>query len=303
MSTLQERRTVERKSKVKTLDEALSIVKDGMKLSMTTTHYNSVPMAGVRQIIRQRVKNLTLIPTPSTGLAIDLLIAAGCVDTVFASYVGLEFLGLAPNFRRAVEAKRIKVRESDEASLVMGYRAGASGIPFMAMPKYYELTDLPKANPESFRRITDPYTGEPCYAVPALNPDVAVIHVQECDPYGNARQLGGNHMEGIIAKAAKHVIITTEQVRPVEETRAQPTRTTIPGIIVNSVVEVPFGAHPGACPARYSYDRVHLQMYADLAKEGRPDEYIQELVFGPANHGAYLDKIGASRLMALRTEY
>jgi len=294
---------VERKSKVKTLAEAFAVLKDGMSLSMTTTHYNSVPMASMRQIVRQGVKRLTIIPTPSAGIAIDLLIAGGCVDTVFNSYVGLEFLGLAPNFRRAVEAKKIKLRESDEASLVMGYRAGASGIPFMAMPKYYELTDLPKANPQSFKRITDPFTGEPCYAVPALQPDVAVIHVQECDPYGNARQLGGNHMEGIIAKAAKHVIITTEQVRPVEETRAQPTRTTIPGIVVNSVVELPFGAHPGACPARYSYDRPHLEMYAKLAKENRTDEYIREFVFGPADHAAYLDKIGAGRLMALRTEY
>lgn len=294
---------MERRSKVKTLAEAFSVLKDGMSLSMTTTHYNSVPMASMREIIRRGVKDLTVIPTPSAGLAIDLLIAGGCVGTVFNSYVGLEFLGLAPNFRRAVAEKKIKLRESDEASLVMGYRAGASGIPFMAMPKYYELTGLPKANPESFKRITDPFTGEPCYAVPALQPDVAVIHVQECDPYGNARQLGGNHMEGIIAKAAKHVIITTEQVRPVEETRSQPTRTTIPGIVVNSVVELPFGAHPGACPARYSYDRAHLERYAQMAKDGRTGEYLKEYVFGPADHGAYLDKIGAARLMALRTEY
>jgi glutaconate CoA-transferase, subunit A len=294
---------LERRSKVRTLQEAFAAVKDGMKVSMTTTHYNSVPMASIRQLVRQRVKNLTIIPTPSTGLAIDLLVAAGCVGTVFASYVGLEFLGLAPNFRRAAEAKKIKIRESDEASLVMGYRAGASGIPFMAMPKYYELTGLPKANPESFKRITDPFTGDVCYAVPALQPDVAIIHVQECDPYGNARQLGGNHMEGIIAKAAKHLIITTEQVRPVEETRANPTRTTIPGIVVNSVVELPFGAHPGACPQRYNYDRAHLELYAQLAKDGRTDEYIKEFVFGVKDHGAYLDKIGAARLMALRSEY
>ncbi len=294
---------MERNSKLKSLSEALAVVKDGSKLSMTTTHYNSVPMAAMRQIVRQRARNLTIIPTPSAGIAIDLLIAGGCVETVFASYVGLEFLGLAPNFRRAVEAKTVKVRESDEASLVMGYRAGASGIPFMAMPRYYELTDLPRANPESFKRITDPFTGEPCYAVPALQPDVAVIHVQECDPYGNARQLGGNHMEVIIAKAANHVIITTESVRPVEETKANPTRTTIPGILVNSVVELPFGAHPGLCPARYNYDETHLRMYAELAKAGRTREYIDEYVFGPADHGEYLDRIGASRLMALRTEY
>lgn len=294
---------MERTSKVKGLQEAFAVVRDGMTLSMTSTHYNSVPMAAMRQIARQRVKNLTIIPTPSAGIAIDLLIAAGCVDTVFASYVGLEFLGLAPNFRRAVEEKRIKVRESDEASLVMGYRAGASGIPFMAMPRHYELTDLPRANPQSFKRITDPYTGEPCYTVPALQPDVAVIHVQECDPYGNARQLGGNHMEGIIAKAAKHLIITTEAIRPVEETKASPLRTTIPGLLVNSVVELPFGAHPALCPARYNYDEAHLREYAGLAQAGRTSEYLDKYVFGLPEHGDYLDRIGAARLMSLRTEY
>ena len=294
---------MERTSKVKSLEEAFAVVKDGISLSMTSTHFNSVPMAAMRQVVRQRVRNLTIIPTPSSGIAIDLLIAGGCVGTVFASYVGLEFIGLAPNFRRAVEAKKIKIRESDEASLVMGYRAGASGIPFMAMPRFYELTDLPRANPKSFKRITDPFTGQPCYAVPALQPDVAVIHVQECDPYGNARQLGGNHMEGIIAKAAKHLIITTESIRPLEETKANPTRTTIPGILVNSVVELPYGAHPGLCPARYNYDEPHLRAYAQMAKEGRTPDYLEEYVFGLRDHGAYLDRIGASRLMALRTEY
>ena len=294
---------MERTSKVKSLEEAFAVVKDGISLSMTSTHFNSVPMAAMRQVVRQRVRNLTIIPTPSSGIAIDLLIAGGCVGTVFASYVGLEFIGLAPNFRRAVEAKKIKIHESDEASLVMGYRAGASGIPFMAMPRFYELTDLPRANPKSFKRITDPFTGQPCYAVPALQPDVAVIHVQECDPYGNARQLGGNHMEGIIAKAAKHLIITTESIRPLEETKANPTRTTIPGILVNSVVELPYGAHPGLCPARYNYDEPHLRAYAQMAKEGRTPDYLEEYVFGLRDHGAYLDRIGASRLMALRTEY
>ena len=294
---------MERTSKLRTPEEAFAAVEDGMTLSMTATHYNSVPMAAMRQIIRQGTRGLTIVPTPSAGIAIDLLIAAGCVETCYVSYVGLEFLGLAPNFRRAVEGQRIKVIEVDESALVMGYRAGAAGIPFMAMPRFYRLTDLPKVNPETFREIVDPFTGEPCYAVPPLRPDVAVIHVQECDPYGNARQLGGNHMESVIAKAADRVIITTEAVRPVEETKANPTATTIPGFLVESVVELPYGAHPGACPARYNYDEAHLRDYAALARDDKTPDYIEEYVFGPPDHAAYLDKIGGGRLMALRTGY
>ena len=294
---------MERTSKVKTPEVAFAAIKDGCVLSMTATHYNSVPMAAMRQIIRQGTQGLTILPTPSAGLAIDLLIAAGSVDTVYASYVGLEFLGLAPNFRRAAETKDITVVDVDESALVMGYKAGAAGIPFMAMPLFYGLTDLPKVSPQIYKKITDPYTGKDCYAVPALTPEVAVIHVQECDPYGNARQLGGNHMENLIAKSADHVIITTELIRPLEETRKDPTRTTIPGFIVDAVVELPFGAHPGACPTRYNYDEPHLRDYAALAKTGRTGEYIAEYVMGPADHAAYLDKIGAGRLMALRTSF
>jgi hypothetical protein len=110
-------------------------------------------------------------------------------------------------------------------------------------------------------------------------------------------------MERIIAKAASHVIITTEKVQPVEMTQADPTRTTIPGFIVSSVVELPYGAHPAACPARYNYDRPHLVEYAALAKAERSGEYLDDYVFGPADHGAYLDRIGAARLTALHTDF
>jgi glutaconate CoA-transferase subunit A len=293
----------ERKSKVKSPEEAFAAIKDGTLLSMTATHYNSVPMAAMRQVIRQGTKDLAIVPTPSAGLAIDLLIAAGSASTVYASYVGMEFIGLAPNFRRAAENHEITIIDVDESALVMGYKAGAAGIPFMAMPLFYGLTDLPKVSPQIYKEITDPFTGNKCFAVPAIIPDVAVIHVQECDAYGNARQLGGNHMENVIAKSANHVIITTEAVRPLAETQKDPTRTTIPGMIVDSVVELPFGAHPGACPTRYNYDEPHLRDYAALGKAGRTQDYIDEYVLGPADHGAYLDKIGAGRLMELRTSF
>lgn len=259
-------------------------------------------MAAMRHIIRQGATDLTIIPTPSAGLAIDLLIAAGCVQKVFCSYVGLEALGLAPNFRRAVETGSIEISDIDETSVVLGYRAAATGLPFAVLPAFYGLTDLPKVNPAVFQEIKDPFTGAICYAMPPLKPDVAIIHVQQCDEYGNARQLGGHHTEKLIAKASKHVIITTEEIVSHDDIAADPVRTTVPGFLVNSVVKLPYGCHPGACPTRYVYDRAHLEEYAQLAREGRTAEYINKYVMETTDHAAYLNLIGASRLVQLHAQ-
>ena len=291
-----------RTSKVKTPAEAFAVVKPGTVLSMTCTHYNSVPMAAMRELIRQGARDLTIIPTPSAGLAIDLLIGAGAVRKVYCSYVGLEALGFAPNFRRAVEQGSIEVSDIDETSVILGYRAAATGLSFAVLPAFYGLTDLPRVNPSVFKEIRNPFTGETCYAMPPLKPDVAVIHVQQCDEYGNARQLGGHHTEMLIAKAARHVIITTEEIIPHAEVAANPTQTTVPSFLVNSVVRLPYGCHPGACPTRYFYDREHVEQYAKLAAEGRTSEYIARYVHGVKDHSDYLDLIGASRLMQLRTQ-
>jgi glutaconate CoA-transferase, subunit A len=292
----------QRTSKVKTPAEAFRVVKPGTVLSMTCTHYNSVPMAAMRELIRQGARDLTIIPTPSAGLAIDLLIGAGAVKKVFCSYVGLEALGLAPNFRRAVEQGTIEVSDIDETSVVLGYRAAATGLGFAVLPAFYGLTDLPRVNPEVFKEVKNPFTGEVCYAMPPLKPDVAVIHVQQCDEYGNARQLGGHHTEMLIAKAARHVIITTEEIIPHEEIAAHPTQTTVPGFLVKSVVKLPYGCHPGACPTRYFYDRPHVEDYAQLAREGRTGEYIDKYVHGVEDHAGYLELIGESRLNEVRTQ-
>ncbi|OFZ99905.1 MAG: hypothetical protein A3H35_13855 [Betaproteobacteria bacterium RIFCSPLOWO2_02_FULL_62_17] len=285
---------------MKSPEEAFKVVKPGTILAMNSVHYNSLPMGAMRQLIRMGARDLTIIPTPSSGLAIDLLIAAGCVKKVFASYVGLEFLGLAPNYRRAAEQGTVEISDIDETSIVLGYRAAATGLPFALLPAFYKLTDLPRINPSVFREIKDPFTGSLCYAMPPLKPDVAVIHVPQCDEFGNARQLGGHHTENLIAKASDHVIITTDEIISYEETMADPVRTTVSGLLVDSVVKLPYGAHPGGCPARYNYDEEHLREYARLAREGKTGEYIAKYITGTKDQYEYLDLIGASRLMKLR---
>ncbi len=289
-----------RRSKVCSLEEAGRLVPDGASLLVAGAHFNNVPMALVRQVVRQGVRDLELIPTPSAGLWVDLLVAAGAVRKVHVSYIGLEFLGLAPNFRRAAEAGQLEISEADEPTLFHGLRAAASGLPFVALPPIHLLTDLPRVNPAVYREITDPFTGRPAVAIPPLAPDVALIHVARADPYGNAVSLGGRHMEDVIAKAAKRVIVSAEEIVPVEDLTRDPTATVLPGYLVHAVVHLPYGVHPGTCPGHYGYDRAHLEHYAALAQAGRTAEYLEEYVYGPRDHYAYLEKIGLERLLSLR---
>ena len=289
-----------RRSKVVPIDEAARLVTDGASLLVAGAHFNNVAMALVRQVIRQGTRDLELIPTPSAGLWVDMLIAAEAVRKIHVSYIGLEFVGLAPNFRRAAEGGRIEVSEEDEPTIFHGLRAAASGLPFVALPPIHLLTDLPRTNPAVYREIADPFTGQPAIAIPPLAPDVALIHVARCDPYGNGVSLGGLHMEDVIAKAAKRVIVSTEELVAPEEIARDPTRTVLPGYLVAAVVHAPYGVHPGTCPGHYGYDREHLERYAALAQADRTAEYLAEYVHGPRDHFAYLEKIGVERLLSLR---
>ncbi len=146
----------------------------------------------------------------------------------------------------------------------------------------------------------DPNTGRPAVAIPPLAPEVALIHVARCDPYGNAVSAGGRHMEDVIAKAARRVIISAEQVVPVEELTRNPTAVVLPGCLAHAVVEVPYGVHPGSCPGHHGYARPHLEHYAALAGQRRTAEYLDENVYGPRDHAAYCQKIGHEHLQRLR---
>jgi glutaconate CoA-transferase subunit A len=290
----------QRKSKLVSAREALAGLKDGTSIICGGVHLSNTPMALVRQLIRQGVRDLEIIPTPATGLWVDLLIAADAVAKVHVSYIGLEFLGLAPNFRRAVEARRISISEVDEPTIFHGLRASASGMPFVALPPIHLLTDLPRVNPDVYKVVTNPFTGEPAVAIPPLKPDVCLVHVAKADIFGNGLSLGGRHMEDIITKASGRVILSAEEIVETSVFSDAPTQTTIPGVLVDCVVHAPFGAYPGACPGVYNYDRPHLLEYNDLAKAGSTRDYIERYVRAHADDAAMLADLGASRLDALK---
>jgi glutaconate CoA-transferase subunit A len=288
----------QRKSKLKSIEEAMAGIPDGAKVLAGGVHLSNTPMALVRQLLRQKPCKLEIIPTPATGLWVDMLIAAGLVAKVHVSYIGLEFFGLAPNFRRAAEAKEIVIVEADEPAIFHGLRAAGSGLPFVALPPIHLLTDLPKVSPEVYKEIVDPFTGKPAVAIPPLHPDVCLIHVAKADIYGNALSLGGRHMEDVIAKASKRVILSAEEI--VDTASLDPRHTTLPGVLVESVVHAPFGTYPAACPGVYDYDRENLVEYNELAKENRTGEYLDRYVFAHRNDEDLFNAIGRTRLDALR---
>ena len=290
----------ERKKKVISLPEAGKMLAKCKTVHMTGSQLFDAPMALIQEAIRAGATGLTLIPNVVTGMAFDLLIAAGRVDTCYVSYVGFEGLGLAPAFKKAGEKKSIRMVEGDEPFVVLGTRAAASGLPFIAVPKHvYGATDIPKLNPH-IHRIKDPYTGEEVYTIPPLKADVCLIHVQQADEYGNAQRWGGNRQELDKAKAADLVIVSTEELVSLDKTRENPDKTTIPGYFVDAVVHVPFGAHPTGSSQCYTYDEEHLRLYLDLVSKGKEEEYLSRFVYDVKNHFEYMSKIGMERLYNLR---
>ncbi len=263
-----------------------------------TVHAMNSAMALVRAGIRAGAKNLTVIPQVTSNLSVDLLIAAGCVEKLYISYIGFETYGFAPAFRRAAEEKSISVVESDEAFIVLGTRAAASGMPYVPIRRIYEATDLPRLNP-LLKKVLDPFTGEETYAIPPLPGDVCLIHAQECDEFGNAQIWSGNQQEIDKAMASKFVIVSTERIVSVDRTRENVDKVTIPGYLVHAVVHAPFGAHPLVWARHYESDTAHLKAYFDAHAQGKVADYLEKFVYGCKDEADYIERVGVRQVMSL----
>jgi glutaconate CoA-transferase subunit A len=284
-----------RTSKIVSLREAISSVEDGSSVAIGGIHAHNGPMAAVREIIRQRKRDLTLIPNVSAGLPVDALIGAGCVKTVYATYVGLEHLGLAPQFRKAAEAGTIQIKDVCEPFTIYAMKAGAASLPFMPFPRGHQAFDNAAINSD-YRTVIDPYTGDEVLVVPPLRPDVGLIHATKCDPYGNVQIIGSVVQDDLIARSSNLTIVTTEEVVDFADTTRHPKVVTIPGFLVDMVVHVPMGAHPTAMHGCYQYDEPAIIDYRDCEIGAWLDRYI----YAVEDHAAYLDLFGGERLSALR---
>ncbi len=260
------------------LEEAASIVKDGDLVTTGGATFHRVPMEFVRELVRQERKNLTLVDR-EPAMDFDLLIGAGCVAKIRAGMLAFEVLGLAPNFRRKSEAHEIITKEGACQPIIAGLRAAAMGLPSMPVKGMLgsDLLDISEVI-GGYKQVEDPFTGERMLAVRAIEPDVAVIHVQKADEYGNVRVEGPFYEDVIKAKAAKMVVVTAEELIPNDQFRKMPEATTIPHFLVDAVVETPKGAYPCSCFNYYDADYDHIQEYLETVANDQFKEYLRKYV-------------------------
>jgi glutaconate CoA-transferase, subunit A len=287
--------------------EVASRIEDGMTIALGGFITANHPMPLVRALIRNKVRDLTLIGAATAGLDVDLLIGAGCVRKLIAPYVGAElYAPIGPCFRRAAERGELEVWECSEYIMYAGLQAGATGQDFVAWQGGVG-TSLPELNPD-LKVFESPLgDGKEFIAVPALRADWGFFHVGIADPYGNSRHLGARFGDRLMARASDRVAVCTERVVPNETIRRDPMRTTIP--YADAVVEAPYGSHPYSAHGCYGEDGEAIRSYVTAAEAFRKGDdaafeaYLDEWVTGPSDHGAYLEQVGTRRLLELNAAY
>ncbi len=277
-------------SKVMSLSTAIAqFVHDGDTVyAAGFTHL--IPFAAGHEIIRQGKKDLVLArATPD--LIYDQMVAAGCARKVIFSYSGNPGVGSLRIIRQQMEAGQIDYEEYTHFGMITRLAAGAAGLPFLPM-RSTGMEDLPKANP-LYRTVKCPYTGIDLVTVPALHPDVAIIHTQRADSNGNAQFWGILGEQKEVAFASQRVIVTVEEIVDELVIRSDPNRTLIPDFIVNAVCEVPFAAHPSYTQGAYDRDnQFYLEWDQISADPHTTQEWLNEWVLGVKDRAEYWDRLG-----------
>jgi glutaconate CoA-transferase subunit A len=277
-------------SKLTSLNKAISeYVKDGDTVyAAGFTHL--IPFSAGHEMIRQGRRDLVLArATPD--LIYDQMVAAGCARKVIFSYMGNPGVGSLRIVRSEIQAGRLKWEEYSHFGMISRLQAGASGLPFMPMNQT-AATHLETANP-NIKRVKDPYSGQDVIVVPALIPDVAIVHVQRADKDGNA------HLWGIIGEqkeaafAAKRVILTAEEIVDEKVIRSDPNRTIIPGFIVDAVCHVPHACHPSYAQGYYDRDNTFYLEWDQISSSiDTVKRWLDEWVYAIPDHETYWNKLG-----------
>jgi glutaconate CoA-transferase subunit A len=280
------------------LDELAAHVKDGDLLAVGGGLSSREPMALLRALIRAGRHGLQVVGS-AHGIDIDLLCGAGVVAKSLESYVGFEQdFGMAPNFRRACESGAVEVADTCCYTVVQQLRAAASGVPFLPV-RSMRGTGFQGLHPE-YLPMTCPFTGADLLLVPALAPDVALIHAQYGDAHGNLRIEGPPVADLLSARAAKKVIATVERIVTNDELQALG-GASVPYFHVAALAEVEMGAHPTACYPFYAYDRPHTALYYQAAKAGAAEfrvNYLAPYVLDCRDHADYLERVGGAATRA-----
>ncbi len=286
------------RDKVMSLQDAARLVKDGEHVGIGGCHTSRTPFAMIWTLIRARKKDL-VISRSITSTEGDLLLASGITRHVITSWFTQGIVwGVSKVMRHYTESKLAQFEEWSHMSIGLRYRAGAMGLPFMPTRSMLG-SDVIKRLGDRVRTMTCPFTGEELVLLPALNPDVVLIHVQRCDPYGNAQIDGLQFMDIDMAMAANRVILTTECIVSNDRIRRTPDRTRIPFFAVEAVVEVPMGSAPHECYGLYEPFFPHLDEYAARTKdpvEGAR-QYLEDYYYEPESWTDYLAKLGMAEVL------
>jgi len=287
------------REKVMTLEEAARLVSDGDHVALGGCHLSRTPSAMVWALIRARKKDLTISRSIASSEC-DLLLAAGVSRHIVTSWFSQGLVwGISKVMRHFTEKKLARFEEWSHMSMGLRYRAGAMGIPFM--PSRTMLgSDVAGRLGAAVKTLQCPFSGETLALLPALNPDVALIHVQRCDGFGNAQLDGLQFMDIDIAMAAKRVILTTERIVSNQQIRRTPDRTRIPFFAVDAVVEVPIGCAPHECYGVYEPFFAHLDAYAEATARDPVEgakAYLERYYAAPGSWSDYLERLGMEPLL------
>jgi glutaconate CoA-transferase subunit A len=304
------------KSKRMSLRDAVAeFVGDGCSVAMGLQHEHMIPFAAGHEIIRQHKRDLTLIGSIS-DILFDQLVAAGCVRHIITAWVGNVMMGLAYNFRRAVEQGAIQITNMSNFTTALALQAAAQGVPFL--PARTALgSDIPHS--DLFKVIESPFTDEELgvdgasrsahagtrqklLAVRALAPDVTIVHVQRADAQGNAHCWGSLGIMIEASRAARHLIVVAEEIVPTQVITSDPNRTVIPGFLVSAVVECPLGAHPSPVQGHYRRDDEFFASYHRETKtQAESNAWLARWVHGVQDRAEYLQLLGKERVESLQT--
>jgi glutaconate CoA-transferase subunit A len=286
------------REKVVSLEEAASFVRDGDSVGIGGSTMSRTPMGLIWALIRAKRKQISCSRciVSSDG---DLLYGSGASEHIITSWFSQGILwGVSKVMRHHVETGKALYDEWSHLAMGMRFRAGAMGVPFIPIRSMLG-SGVVGQRPEAKEMIC-PFTSEKLLLVPALNPDVALIHVQRCDAYGNAQIDGLQFMDIDLAMAANKVILTTERIVSNDQIRRAPDQTKIPFFSVDAVVELPFGCAPHECYGAYEPMMRHMEYYVDLVNKDPVEgmrEYLHKFVYGPKSWTGFLDLIGMEEVL------
>jgi glutaconate CoA-transferase subunit A len=286
-------------------DAVANLVQDGDYLAIGGFGGARIPTAALHEILRQRKQNLGLAGHTATHDFQILCAGNGTgrgktlARVEIAYVVGLEARGLSPHARRVLESGEVECNEWSNYALAVRFKAAAMGLPFLPMRSLLGTDTFRRSGA---KEVACPFTGERLALVPALFPDVAIIHVHEADRFGNCRIRGTTVADLDVARAAKKLIITCERLIPNEEIRRDPSRTAIPFYCVDAVCEVPYGSYPGNMPYEYFSDEDHLCQWLQVEKDlDEFQRFLNEYIYGTNNFAEYLQRCGGlERMQHLR---